>query len=1402
VAVHSIDTIGAGPSESGGVPAAAWDVAVRWIIQCALIGSDPRFVRLLRLIISSSALRGTILQYLSTAVYPELATSERDEFFYEGEGADDESDDDDDDEGVSEESLIASVLTAHEPLLRAVARVLGILPPSADCFRVATSILTCALADNDEHGYTVSPSTEVLARWVDVVAVHVDAMPVQDGVASDALIGPLVRRMDTEECMFTLLESLTSRRLLDRELVEVRVSQQWMMLVDELAQAQGVTQQRRTFDRLVWWAQRAHVIGGMSEDSLRGCLGAAKALPEPLNALATVAFFAPLQNEALSSIAVSATIPILGRLHDSDSVWADLAATCAHWAGRLMVGRPEVLAGLIGGHDTTPAIIIAVLRGSLEYMRETSAASEVPNDSRILTSEMRTRLQRVLEDRVTVLGGGSAWSNAKPYRVSPLRDFQARWRRVSSAGTDGRSAVQFKLNQLLESSKSLGTAATLVVIGTNQSRVIVALAGAGVEGDSAARTRAASKGSTSKEERSVGSRTALALSSVPVVYGNSVVVLGPSSSTVLFGALDDVSVIAKVSRSGGRPTLSVGKNGAKAKSRRLQTLNDLGLPESMLMSGNWMNSGPGPIPTIGFPWEKEGNSTSTSSSLGLSKWTTGNSASQSLHRAILSDGDPDVSLLVQAPPVDSLLRVGVMRLAAGEEEDLGAIDVFQLTSMELYALETQPADVASHLDSENPSDAVWVWTQLRVPLLALLEERSRGGSCKVWPPLRLCFVAGPRVLAVAATSSLWHRCLDAALSNATQVPGFGEAELVTSLTHLVLDALCCVADQGDEGTLHDQDVSVILAGIGELVREEKAPTGNDGIAGSHSRRRGGGTGSGKETAVWAKGTGFTSGMVGEDGESKALRDDMSSMDGMSLESRGLELAFNATAALISVSAGGEADASLAEALERSGLLQRAVSFLATDSLLDAFEHVDAVNGALSLVTSLLRSGVRLLEEPLLTLRVEELMRPLLTQTVAQAHLASLNDSTSDDEFFAFVNTIAETGGALTALRERRAEEAEVLESLADGPVEETTTGDEPANDYMSALADVEPFDVVDGIASESVLQSTATSDGLTGKASPDKMRWISSELASLSTSLPRTPHSMCLVRADEEALDNMRLLITGPVGTPYANGVFDFDVYCPVQFPNVPPKVRLRTTDAGRVRFNPNLYANGLVCLSLINTWQGATEEQWIPHSSTLLQVIVSIQSLIMVDQPYFNEPGYERRTGAHVERESAKYTSTIRAATVRVAMVQQIQEARRGEGIFAEAIRAHFLAKRDEVRRQAREWRVDAAPFPASHAALVKAEKELTEELIALCGDEHELAPLVWEPTRSMTSQHPHPVEQVERSNMWVCDGCEGHLGDGRHRCVEGCDFDLCGGCVTKFSVTSTGEEDDVTEADLKESK
>jgi len=99
------------------------------------------------------------------------------------------------------------------------------------------------------------------------------------------------------------------------------------------------------------------------------------------------------------------------------------------------------------------------------------------------------------------------------------------------------------------------------------------------------------------------------------------------------------------------------------------------------------------------------------------------------------------------------------------------------------------------------------------------------------------------------------------------------------------------------------------------------------------------------------------------------------------------------------------------------------------------------------------------------------------------------------------------------------------------------------------------------------------------------------------------------VRIDAACADLLRACIIGAEGTPYAGGVFLFDILLPASFPSGAPQVRYLTTGGGTWRANPNLYNCGTVCLSLLGTWSGPG---WEPGRSTLLQLLVSLQGLVL----------------------------------------------------------------------------------------------------------------------------------------------------------------------------------------------
>ena len=106
-----------------------------------------------------------------------------------------------------------------------------------------------------------------------------------------------------------------------------------------------------------------------------------------------------------------------------------------------------------------------------------------------------------------------------------------------------------------------------------------------------------------------------------------------------------------------------------------------------------------------------------------------------------------------------------------------------------------------------------------------------------------------------------------------------------------------------------------------------------------------------------------------------------------------------------------------------------------------------------------------------------------------------------------------------------------------------------------------------------------------------------------------------------------RLVIMGPPGTPFAYVPWVFDVFMGADFPQEPPQLHYHSYVGQKM--GPNLYPEGKVCLSLLGTWHAQEEsEGWDPQASTLLQLVVSLQGIILTELPFFMEAGYDRLQG------------------------------------------------------------------------------------------------------------------------------------------------------------------------------
>ncbi len=122
------------------------------------------------------------------------------------------------------------------------------------------------------------------------------------------------------------------------------------------------------------------------------------------------------------------------------------------------------------------------------------------------------------------------------------------------------------------------------------------------------------------------------------------------------------------------------------------------------------------------------------------------------------------------------------------------------------------------------------------------------------------------------------------------------------------------------------------------------------------------------------------------------------------------------------------------------------------------------------------------------------------------------------------------------------------------------------------------------------------------------------------------------------------------------------------------PLITFLCTNQGLVRFNPNLYANGKVCLSLLGTWSGPS---WT-SSSTILQVLLTIQSMILVEEPYYNEPIHHKENNDL----SIIYNKNISKENINVCVIKIINDIDYDyTRPFKDIIKIHFKFKYEEIK-------------------------------------------------------------------------------------------------------------------------
>lgn len=171
------------------------------------------------------------------------------------------------------------------------------------------------------------------------------------------------------------------------------------------------------------------------------------------------------------------------------------------------------------------------------------------------------------------------------------------------------------------------------------------------------------------------------------------------------------------------------------------------------------------------------------------------------------------------------------------------------------------------------------------------------------------------------------------------------------------------------------------------------------------------------------------------------------------------------------------------------------------------------------------------------------------------------------------------------------------------------------------------------------------------------------------------------VRTYQDRLDLCSFMIRGPHNTPYEDGLFVFDVQFSADYPRSPPLCHYVSYCSERL--NPNLYVEGRVCVSLLGTWMGRDTEVW-GLNSTLLQLIVSIQGLILVSEPYYNEAGYEKQIDSQQGCENSRTYNEMVVLKLVQSMTAMLQ---RPPEIFEKEMKEHFTTQSTSMCERLRGW-------------------------------------------------------------------------------------------------------------------
>lgn len=250
--------------------------------------------------------------------------------------------------------------------------------------------------------------------------------------------------------------------------------------------------------------------------------------------------------------------------------------------------------------------------------------------------------------------------------------------------------------------------------------------------------------------------------------------------------------------------------------------------------------------------------------------------------------------------------------------------------------------------------------------------------------------------------------------------------------------------------------------------------------------------------------------------------------------------------------------------------------------------------------------------------------------------------------------------------------------------------------YVSCISAIEGYGAYASIESLAERSSFASHATEKGDASGEGLKRIMKEIRKqLPRNLYLSANGAMFVRFDENNPRFLQALLTGLESTPYAHGLFFFDIYLGSEYPQKPLDIKhisygatLCHANNGPGGFSPNLHqSSGKVCLSLLGTWSGPG---WTANESNVYQVLSTVMLMVFgAEHPYYMEPSHGGWEGTVLgrkqhERRVIEYDEEVMYHNTKYSMLETLRAPYVG---FEEVIKTHFASKQKWIVRNIQQW-------------------------------------------------------------------------------------------------------------------